>query len=104
MVGNGQMLVIRLERIVWATEEDTNVVGVVQTSVEIGVIANLHRDMVGDLGQREQGCFLEGCIVFKSLWELCVGAEDVLQILAHLSVHRATKCCEVIQCRLAENG
>jgi hypothetical protein len=33
------------------TEEDADVVGVVQTSVEISVVANLHGNMIGDLGQ-----------------------------------------------------
>ena len=48
MVTNWQMLVVWLQSVIWASENDTAVVCMVQACEEVGVIANLERDMASN--------------------------------------------------------
>lgn len=103
VVSHGQVLVVGLQGVVRSTEENTDVVGVIETGVEIRVVANLHGNVVGDLRQGQECLLLQSGIFLESLREWGVCTEHVLDVFTDLTVHGATKSSECVQRRLAEH-
>lgn len=64
MVPYGEMCVVRLQGVGWSSEENTDVVSVVATSVEVRVVADLQGQMCRDVAQRDQSLLLERVVQF----------------------------------------
>lgn len=104
VVPNWEMLVVGLQSVVGSAEEHTHVVGVVESGVEIGVVADLHRNMVGHLGEREESLLLERRVVLEDLRKWCVGTENSLDVLPDLAMDGTAESSERIQGRLVEHA
>ena len=97
MVANWQMLVVWLQGVIWASEYDTAVVGMVQAREEVGVVTNLEWNMAPDCIAWQQSLFLESRIVLQDIWVSGIFGEHTLNVLANNRVNGAAECSECIQ-------
>lgn len=86
VVTDGKVGVVGLQRVVGATEEDTDLEGVVVSGVEIGVVANLHGQVHLDLVDGHKGLLLQGIVVLEHSAERGALVEDALKLTADSTV------------------
>lgn len=67
MVSDGEVGVVRLERVLRAAEDDAAVVGVVLPGKEVCVLPDLHGQVVLDICEWEQGDLPERLVGFQEV-------------------------------------
>lgn len=104
VVANREVGVVGLEGVLGATEEDTNLEGVVVAGVEISVVANLHGEVHLDLVGRDQSLLLQGNVIAEDGAVGGVVGEDALKLRANATVDGAAKLSKLVQGRLAKES
>jgi len=96
VVANRQVSPVRLDGVVVSANHDTNVVGVVEARVEIGVVADSHGQLHLDIISLEKSGLLHGVGHGAFL------AEDSLESFSKLDSVGLTSGSEVVEGALAE--
>lgn len=91
------MLVVRLQGVFRVAKEYANIVGVVPAGVEIGVVADLQREMHAHLADVVETYRLQGSIGLEFMWILGIDLEDLLEVVAHSGVFLAAQGSEGVE-------
>lgn len=91
------MLVVRLQGVFRVAKEYANIVGVVPAGVEIGVVADLQREMHAHLADVVETYRLQGSIGLEFMCILGIDLEDLLEVVAHSSVFLAAQGSEGVE-------
>ena len=104
VVSYWQVTVAGRERFLRASEEYPAVDGVVQTHVEVGVIANLHWEVVRHVVEGDKALVADGGCIAQHIRVGSVCEEERLQILADDGVEGTAERGEGVQGRGREDG
>ncbi len=102
MISHRQMGVVGLEGVVGSAEKASNIKGVIFARIEIGVVANVHGHMHGNLVPWDQTFLLERAVTLQSLCVGCVLGEYILEVFPDGAMDRSSQSREVIESRFGE--